>query len=132
MAVKKVNSKAEETKKEVAVEVEVPVEEETKEVEATVDTEVDSETGTTEESAVETTEVEIPEVEVETPVEDSVEVDTESIKASKPSGNVKIRMRVDHRCTIAMETYDLKKDKTYTVPQNVKNILNRAGLLAPL
>ena len=127
MAVKKVNSKAEETKKEVAVEVEVPVEEETKEVEATVDTEVDSETDTTEDSAVETTEVE-----VETPVEDSVEVDTESIKASKPSGNVKIRMRVDHRCTIAMETYDLKKDKTYTVPQNVKNILNRAGLLAPL
>lgn len=80
-------------------------------------------------------EFEVPEkVEVETPVND-VEVDTENTEvdnSSKPSGSVKIRMRVDHKCTIAMERYDLKAGKTYVVPENVKRILNNAGLLAPL
>ena len=47
-------------------------------------------------------------------------------------GNVKIRMRVDHRCNIAGVLYDLKKDKTYTVTPNVKGILNKAGYLSPL
>lgn len=46
--------------------------------------------------------------------------------------NVKIRMRVSHRCTIAKERYDLEAGKVYTVPKNVRNILNKAGLLAPL
>ena len=41
-------------------------------------------------------------------------------------------MRVDHKCCIAMERYDLVAGKTYVVPRNVKNILNKAGLLAPL
>lgn len=45
---------------------------------------------------------------------------------------VKIRMRVDHRCFIAMQRYDLKAGQTYNVPVNVKDILNRAGLLSPL
>ena len=45
---------------------------------------------------------------------------------------VKIRMRANHKCVIAMQTYDLKAGKVYTVPVNVKNILNRAGLLSPL
>ena len=78
----------------------------------------------------ETVEVEIP----ETPVADVV-VDTESAKVNtgnKPNGNVKIRMRTDHKCCIAMERYDLKAGKTYVVPENVKRILNKAGLLAPL
>ena len=87
--------------------------------------------------------VEIP-VEEETPVEETpaVEVETPEVKvdvekaevnvSNKPSGNVKIRMRTDHKCCIAMERYDLKAGKTYVVPVNVKNILNRAGLLAPL
>ena len=106
MAVKKV--KAEETNKDIEVAVE-----ETKEVEVK-----------------ETVEVEIP----ETPVADVV-VDTESAKVNtgnKPNGNVKIRMRTDHKCCIAMERYDLKAGKTYVVPENVKRILNKAGLLAPL
>lgn len=79
--------------------------------------------------------VEVPEVKVEEPKEADVVVDKEVAKvdpANKPSGNVKIRMRVDHKCTIAMERYDLKAGKTYTVPENVKRILNNAGLLAPL
>ena len=77
-------------------------------------------------------EVEAPEVEVEEP---EVKVDVEKAEvnvSNKPSGNVKIRMRTDHKCCIAMERYDLKAGKTYVVPVNVKNILNRAGLLAPL
>ena len=115
MAVKKVNAKAEETKN---VEVEV---ETTEEVVETVE--------------VEETTVEVPEVEVEEPKKDDVVVDTESANvnnSNKPNGNVKIRMRVDHKCCIAMERYDLKAGKTYVVPENVKTILNKAGLLAPL
>ena len=50
----------------------------------------------------------------------------------KPEEHVKIRLRVDHNCCIAMEFYEFKANKVYTVPKNVKRILNRAGLLAPL
>lgn len=132
MAVKKV--KAEETKN-VAVEVETPVETPEVEVEATTEDGVET-TVETDVEVEETPEVEVPEVEVETPVEEpSVDVDTESAKvntSNKPNGNVKIRMRVDHKCCIAMERYDLKAGKTYVVPENVKRILNKAGLLAPL
>ena len=91
----------------------------------------------------ETTEVSESPVTVEVPVEtedkseDSNAVDVDVKKATvdnsnKPNGNVKIRMRVDHKCCIAMERYDLKAGKTYTVPENVKEILNKAGLLSPL
>ena len=104
MAVKKVDTKATEVKEEVKVEVEVPE-----------------------------VEIETPEV-VEEPKAD-VEVDAKSAEVnpnSRPNGSVKIRMRVDHKCCIAMERYDLKAGKTYVVPENVKRILNKAGLLAPL
>ena len=122
MAVKKANKKDE-----VNVTPEVEVEETA--VEATETQSVETEV----ETPVEET---TPEVEVETPVEDTpLEVDTSvaDVDASnKPTENVKIRMRVDHKCVIAMERYDLKAGKTYVVPKNVKNILNRAGYLAPL
>ena len=96
------------------------------------------------EEVVETQEIveEVQEVETEAQVEIVAEVqepktdlvvDTESAKESeRAEGKVKIRMRVDHKCCIAMERYDLKAGKTYTVPENVKRILNKAGLLAPL
>lgn len=127
MAVKRVNAnaKTEEAKaEEVAVEVDVvetPVAEDPVGLD-TVDTEVVEAEDTT------------VEVEVEAPAkDDTVDVDTESVNVSnKPSGKVKIRMRVDHKCCIAMERYDFKAGKTYTVPENVKRILNKAGLLAPL
>ena len=64
-------------------------------------------------------------------VEEYFDVDEEQIPEEK-NKNVRIRMRVDHRCTIAMERYDLKKGQCYNVPENVRNILNNAGLLAPL
>ena len=87
--------------------------------------------------AKEVVEVQIEEVVVETPVvevvaEPEVEVVAQPVKAKRPEGTVRICMRVDHKCTIAMEVYDLKKGKVYTVPENVKRILNNAGLLAPL
>lgn len=64
-----------------------------------------------------------------------VEVDTEAIDVEEdqiPNKKVKIRMRVDHHCTIAMVRYDFKAGKCYDVPANVKLILDGAGLLSPL
>ena len=61
----------------------------------------------------------------------TLKVDEEKIPEETPQ-NVKIRMRVDHKCVIAMERYDLKAGSVYNVPANVKRILNDAGLLAPL
>lgn len=63
---------------------------------------------------------------------ENLKVEEKNIPAEKISNNAKIRMRVDHKCTIAMERYDLKAGQVYTVPKNVRDILNRAGLLSPL
>lgn len=123
MAVKKAVKK-----EEVDVQVDNSVVEEQ---ETPVETVVPEEEPVSEETNVE---IEIPEEQEEEP-ESDVQVDLASATvdtSKKPEGNVKIRMRVDHRCNIAMEQYDLKAGKVYTVPRNVKNILNRAGLLAPL
>lgn len=81
------------------------------------------------EGAVEETAFDAEEVSVENKVEVDVTAHTTS---HRTEGNVKIKMRTDHRCTIAMERYDLKAGQTYVVPENVKKILNEAGLLAPL
>lgn len=132
MAVKKANKATEDVKVETPVE--VPVEETATDVEVetpVVETEVEEAV----ETDVETPVVEVPEVEVEEPKaeESKVEVDQAEVSTgNKPNGNVKIRMRVDHKCCIAMERYDLKAGKTYVVPENVKRILNKASLLAPL
>lgn len=67
-----------------------------------------------------------------------VVIDTESLKVDESKipedidKNVRIRMRTDHHCVVAMQRYDLKAGQCYNVPVNVKEILNRAGLLAPL
>jgi len=92
--------------------------------------------------AVETPDPSTPPVEVEIPEEpksSDVEVNptdigapTVEVPTKKQNADVKVRMRCDHRCTIAMVRYDLKADKVYVVPANVKRILNDAGLLAPL
>lgn len=102
--------------------------------EITVDVEVVDTPVVEEQEVVEVPEVEVQEVEVEEPKKEDVVVDTSvaEVKESKNNGKVKIRMRVDHKCCIAMERYDLKAGKTYTVPENVKRVLNKAGLLAPL
>lgn len=76
-------------------------------------------------------------VEVETVDEvktkDEIEVDPEATsKSVRKPGNVRIKMREDHKCTIAMVRYDFKKGECYHVPENVKRILDEHGLLAPL
>ena len=53
----------------------------------------------------------------------------EEVKADKM---VKIVTNVNHRCCVGGEWYFFTKDEVQIVPQNVKNILREAGLLAPL
>lgn len=63
--------------------------------------------------------------------EDEVTVKpTETV--SKKAQMVKIRMRTNHKCFIGGEWYYLNEGKCYNVPENVKRILDGAGLLAPL
>lgn len=107
---------------------------------------VTEETETSTENEIDVVEETASDVEVDEPTDIEIEVDEEPSKpdvevsvedavvntAKKPNGNVKIRMRVDHKCCIAMERYDLVAGKVYTVPENVKEILNKAGLLSPL
>lgn len=126
MAVKKVQ-KAEDVK------VETPVVDETPEVTVPENVKVE----TPEESEKETTAPEQETLEVDVTVPDveepEVSVDTSSIDDSKkPENMVKVRMRTDHKCTIGGELYQLESGKVYTVPENVKRILNKAGLLSPL
>lgn len=126
MAVKKVQ-KAEDVK------VETPVVDETPEV--TVPENVKVETPEESEKEITAPEQETPEVDVTVPdvEEPEVSVDTSSIDDSKkPENMVKVRMRTDHKCTIGGELYQLESGKVYTVPENVKRILNKAGLLSPL
>lgn len=104
---------------------------EKEEVKTTVDGVVVDNKEVVEEPVVDVQDTPVVEIEDKEP---EVEIEEEATKVdnSKKPKDVKIKMREDHRCTVAMETYDLKKGKTYTVPRNVKNILNKAGLLAPL
>lgn len=114
------------------VEVVAPVEE-TEEVVEAVEEVVETEEPVEETEEIGTPVEVVPEA-VEVPKQEvtvdagSVNVDT----SKKPDGKVKIRMRVDHRCTVGKEMYDLKAGKTYTVPNSVKLRLNKAGLLLPL
>lgn len=102
-------------------------------VEETVDVAV-------EETKEEVTEAVVDDVQVDIPEEkaDEITVDAEAFKVNEVNipeekeKKVRIRLRVDHHCSIAMERYDFKAGKTYDVPANVKLILDRAGLLAPL
>ncbi len=50
----------------------------------------------------------------------------------KSEGKEKIRVNVNHFCNIGGERYDFKKNEIYEVPIQVKLILQRANLLAPL
>lgn len=114
MAVKKVTKN---TENNVEVKDEVLVETENTEVETAVE-----ETAGEEEITVDTEVEETPAVSVE---------ETESAPAKKSKSN-RIKMRVDHNCYIGGEWYYLKKGQCYNVDDNVKSILDGAGLLAPL
>lgn len=45
---------------------------------------------------------------------------------------VKIATVKDHSCVIGGTHYHFEKDKVVSVPEHVKNILKKAGLLAPV
>jgi len=74
---------------------------------------------------------------VENPVENSVEgVDevtvNETIEQKPAVKNVKILPNTNHTCCIGGTRYFLKKGVQIVVPQEVKDILNKSGLLKPL
>ena len=58
--------------------------------------------------------------------------DTKVDTSTLPERTVRIRLRVNHRCTIGGEFYDLKEGQCYNVPISVKKRLNKAGILSPL
>lgn len=144
MAVKKINPKKDETvKDEQDVVIVVDGEENTtpsEEVEETtpVESEIDpiNEEEVTDELSPENEE-EIAPVD---PVEDVVVVEetepevTLIQNTNKPleSKKVKVKLKADHKCNIGGEWYYFSKGGTYTVPENVKNILVEADLLLPL
>lgn len=67
--------------------------------------------------------------------EETPEAKEPEVKVSakaKAMPNVRINPNADHRSYIGDQYYNLKKGKVITVPQNVKEILARAGLLDPL
>lgn len=67
---------------------------------------------------------------VENPVEEiEVNKDIEQMPAIKM---VKICPNTNHNCTIGGIRYCLKKGVQVNVPQEVKTILNKSGLLMPL
>ena len=63
-----------------------------------------------------------------------VEIQEVKVEAKKPSTmpNVRIRPNQDLRTYIGDQWYTLKKGVVTTVPQNVKEILAKAGMLDPL
>lgn len=67
-------------------------------------------------------------------VEDNVEevVANENIVQKSLVKNVKILPKCDHTCCIGGTRYFLKKGVQTNVPQEVKDILNKSGLLMPL
>lgn len=95
-----------------------------------VDTSAPEEVETTDVSVTEG--VENPVETVENPV-DSDEVTVNKDIEQKPAvKNVKILPNTNHTCCIGGTRYFLKKGVQTVVPQEVKDILNKSGLLMPL
>lgn len=70
---------------------------------------------------------------VEEVAEDEVpEVEVKEVPIEKKEKLVKIKMKKTHRCCIAGEWYYLEKGEVYEVSPDVKRILNKSELLAPL
>lgn len=68
-------------------------------------------------------------------IEDEVlteEVVIEHEEIVVPEKRVKVLLADNHKCCVGGEWYYLVKGKVYTVPENVKNILIRAGKLSPM
>lgn len=82
--------------------------------------------------------VEVEAEKVEEPKEEKkpekkVEIKKEAVQDNRPvKKDVKIKMARNHRCHIGGDYYDLKEGQTYNVPEFVKYVLAKAGVLAPL
>lgn len=88
--------------------------------------------------------MEVPNVQVDTsvaepPIPTDITPEEKEDKKDLPdrvvnvsSDNTRVKLKVNHKCTIAKVKYYFEKDKVYNVPANVKRILNEAGLLQPL
>jgi hypothetical protein len=86
-------------------------------------------------------EVEIEEVETKEPEVDlrktrykteDTEVYVKPPEEEKKKELVKIKLKNDHRCNIGGEWYHFKKEKITIVPQQVRELLLKSGLLLPL
>lgn len=112
--------KTEEVTEEVVVT--TPAEEETKTVEETF-----------EEPVVETKEDSEPAEEpVEEPAKEEVAFDPALVDESKESTDkkkVRIRLKEKYHCKIGKHLYNFEKGQCYNVPENVKMVLSRAGIL---
>lgn len=91
--------------------------------------EVDNEVSEVEEICVEDTEQKTEPIGLQ--VEPTV-VEEAKATVTSNNGNVRIRANRKHHCFIGGTHYYLEKGQCYNVPMNVKEILNRAGILAPL
>ena len=90
---------------------------------------------------VEAVQMEVPEIQVDAPVvadtpttkEKEENVITEEMpQLEKPDKMVKVRLSKNHKCHIGTENYHFVAGKLYSVPQNVKDILQRANLLTAI
>lgn len=54
------------------------------------------------------------------------------IQGKKEEPRVKIKTKKNHRCFIGGTWYSFLEGKVTTVPQNVKNVLMKTDILAPL
>lgn len=59
-------------------------------------------------------------------------VDNTTISSEPQFRNVKVKLSKNHKCSIGGVWYNFEKGKVYPVPEYVKDILSRAGLLLPL
>ena len=104
-------------------------------VKKTTTKKVDKEVKVTPEVEVETEVVETTEPEVEVAEDNTeIEVDTKiaDVKNAPTEKNVRVKLKKDFSFNFGSERYEFKEGQCYNVPANVKEILNRAGLLAPL
>lgn len=64
---------------------------------------------------------------------DEITFNPDPVGAKSPEQKkVKVTTVRDHACTIGGQQYAFKKGKVVVVPENVKRVLKKAGILAPL
>ena len=67
----------------------------------------------------------------EVKIEDEVTLVQNNTKPIEPK-NVRVVLNKNHKCHIGGNWYSFERDKQYNVPENVKSVLRKAGLLSAL